>query len=107
MPGVQVYIVSMFFIMMNVFLAILGEAYSVVRQVADEEAKLKIKVKSRGIIGWLRLSWKIFQAKRARARKKREQELMVDDGRNVPPPPSAGPGNGKPPPKSDTRTPAA
>ena len=80
----------MFFIMMNVFLAILGEAYSVVRQVADEEAKLKMKVQSQGLISWIRFTWRIFLARRARARKKREQAVTGKGGRNVPPLPGGG-----------------
>jgi len=62
------YIVTMFFIMMNIFLAILGEAYSVVRQQAQEETASKVKVKSRGIIGWIRLFIRVARARRAKRR---------------------------------------
>ena len=49
-----IYIVVMFLIMMNIFLAILGEAYTVVRSENDEVLKSQVKTKSRGIVEYLK-----------------------------------------------------
>ena len=63
-----VYILLMFLMLMNIFLAILGEAYSMVRAEADEEAKNQIKTKQRSPKEWLMVVFNLFEAKRASRR---------------------------------------
>merc|ERR1712028_148848 len=50
-----IHILLMFLMLMNIFLAILGEAYSMVREEADEEARQVIKTKQRSPKEWLKL----------------------------------------------------
>lgn len=62
------YITVMFLILMNIFLAILGEAYSMVREEADEKASKQVKTKKRSFKEWMQLLWTIFKKKRAARR---------------------------------------
>jgi len=87
------YIVTMFFIMMNIFLAILGEAYSVTRQAAVEEKNQAIKAKGRSLFSWIKLAWTILKARRMRQKKLREGGDKKGD---VPPPPEGHHVLGKP-----------
>ena len=66
-----IYIVVMFLIMMNIFLAILGEAYTVIRAESDEAMKSQIKTKSRGFLGWLKYLRAYMRAKMAQRRMKK------------------------------------
>jgi len=65
------YIIVMVLIMMNIFLAILGEAYSVTRAEMDEEKKNAVKPKSRSLMQYLRLIRAIIRAKLAQRRARR------------------------------------
>ena len=67
-PFFFVYIVIMFLIMMNTFLAILGEAYTVVRSENDEIINSRVKTKSRGFMGYLKLIRAVVKAKLAQRR---------------------------------------
>ena len=58
-----VYILLMFLMLMNIFLAILGEAYSMVREEADEEAARQIKTKQRSAKEWIKLVYTLLKAK--------------------------------------------
>ena len=69
------YITVMFLILMNIFLAILGEAYSMVREEADEKASKQVKTKSRSLKEWIQLLWTIFKKKRAARRAAKEQQF--------------------------------
>ena len=60
--------------MMNVFLAILGEAYTVVRAENDEAAKSKVKTTNVGLVGYLKLVKKVLQAK---MRQRRERKAAM------------------------------
>ena len=64
-PFFFVYIVVMFLIMMNIFLAILGEAYTVVRSENDEMAASQVQTKKRGLVGYLKLVRAVIKAKLA------------------------------------------
>jgi len=55
------YIVIMFFILMNIFLAILGEAYSECRVLAQEEKAAMVKTKSVGFRKWATLRWRMYR----------------------------------------------
>jgi len=68
------YITVMFLILMNIFLAILGEAYSMVREEADEKASKQVKTKTRSAKEWVQLLWTIFKKKRAARRAAKEME---------------------------------
>jgi hypothetical protein len=74
------YIVSIVLIMMNVFLAILGEAYTVVRSENDEIAKAQVKTKSLGVIGYLKHVRAVLKARMA---KRRERRLGLHGGGKV------------------------
>ena len=64
LPFFFLFIIVMFLIMMNIFLAILGEAYTVVRSENDELAANKVKTKSgRGFMSYLRLVRAVIKAK--------------------------------------------
>ena len=62
------YIVCMFFILMNIFLAILGEAYSVVREESDLIKQYTPKTTSIGFRGWVKKMWRRYKAHRAKVR---------------------------------------
>merc|ERR1712087_641339 len=50
------YILAMFLILMNIFLAILGEAYGVCREIADaEKTSTAVKTKKRSLKAWIKL----------------------------------------------------
>jgi len=70
-PFFFVYIIVMFLIMMNIFLAILGEAYTVVRSDNDEIIASRVKTKRRSLLSYLRLARAVVKAKlkQRRARK--------------------------------------
>ena len=57
------YILTIVLIMMNIFLAILGEAYTVVRSENDEIIATQVKTKSRGFMGWMRILRAVIKAK--------------------------------------------
>lgn len=84
------FILSMSIIMLNIFLAILGEAYSVVRAAADERAKTRVKVKSRGLMGYVKLLRVIIRVKLAN---RRAAKLSKVGGakKGKPGPPAGGP----------------
>ena len=56
-----VYIVIMFFILMNIFLAILGEAYSECTALAKEEKEAMVKTKNVGFRQWVKFRWRMFR----------------------------------------------
>ena len=58
-----VYIVVMALVLMNIFLAILGEAYTVVRAENDEASKAKVKTKKFSLIKFVTNFRKILKAK--------------------------------------------
>jgi len=62
-PFFFIYIVVMFLIMMNIFLAILGEAYTVVRSENDEIKAERAPTKRRGMLGWCRLIRDVIKGK--------------------------------------------
>ena len=66
------FIMAMFFILMNIFLAILGEAYSVVREEAQNEKNKQVQTKKRGLMGWLRLIRLLIRAKLRKRRLARQ-----------------------------------
>ena len=63
-----VYIVVMFLIMMNIFLAILGEAYTVVRAETQEILKARVKTRKRSLVEWFKLVRAVLKAKVAQRR---------------------------------------
>jgi hypothetical protein len=65
------YIIVMVLIMMNIFLAILGEAYSVVRANQDEEKEKDVKTKKRSFAQYLKLVRAVFKARMAQRRARR------------------------------------
>ena len=74
------YIVIMVLIMMNIFLAILGEAYTVVRGQQDEEKRSRVKVaKKRSLLGYLKLVRQILKA-RWEQRGRKKQGLAAGKG---------------------------
>ena len=62
----------MFLIMMNIFLAILGEAYTVIRAENDEIAKARVKTKRRSLVEYLKLVRAVIRAKGAQRKAKRQ-----------------------------------
>ena len=68
------FILLMFLILMNIFLAILGEAYSMVREEADEAKAARVKTKQRSASQWCRLVYALFKAKRAARKADRDAE---------------------------------
>jgi len=69
------YIMVMFFILMNIFLAILGEAYSVERELQQEELDRKPKTRAkRSWRTYLKLIWVLFKSKLKRRRQHRQQQ---------------------------------
>lgn len=67
-----IYIIAMFLIMMNIFLAILGEAYTVVRAETSEMIKSRVVTKKLSLLDWLKLARAVIKAKMAQRRAKRE-----------------------------------
>ena len=67
-----IYIIAMFLIMMNIFLAILGEAYTVVRAETSEIIKSRVVTKKRSLFDWFKLARAVIKAKMAQRRAKRE-----------------------------------
>jgi len=66
-----IYIVVMVLIMMNIFLAILGEAYSVTRAMMDEEKARQVKTKSRSLRQYIQLVRAIIRARVSQRRQRR------------------------------------
>ena len=73
-----VYILLMFLMLMNIFLAILGEAYSMVREEADEEARQVIKTKQRSPKEWFKLVFTLLKAKQASRRAAKDAKSEAD-----------------------------
>lgn len=67
-----IYIVVMFLIMMNIFLAILGEAYTVVRAETNDILKSRAITKKRSIVDWVKLVRAIIKAKMTQRKARRE-----------------------------------
>tara|TARA_B100000787_G_scaffold143460_1_gene113059 strand:- start:37 stop:327 length:291 start_codon:yes stop_codon:yes gene_type:complete len=76
-----VYILLMFLMLMNIFLAILGEAYSMVREEADEEAAKQIKTKQRSAKEWVQLVFTLLKAKQASRRAAKDAKRSEADAK--------------------------
>ena len=76
-----IYILLMFLMLMNIFLAILGEAYSMVREEADEEARQVIKTKQRSPKEWVKLVFTLLKAKQASRRAAKDAKRSEADAK--------------------------
>ena len=75
-----IYIVLVVLIMMNVFLAILGEAYTVIRAESDELMRTRVKTTKRSWGGWLKLVRAVVKAKMSSRRRARTGVGGADGG---------------------------
>jgi hypothetical protein len=75
-----IYIVTMFLIMMNIFLAILGEAYSVTRANSEAEKARQPKKVSRGLGDWIKLARAVAKAKMAQRKLRKKAAAAEKQG---------------------------
>lgn len=71
-PYFLLFILLMFLILMNIFLAILGEAYSFVREQMDQTSEQQVQTKKRSLKEYVKLICTVLKKKQAARRSAKE-----------------------------------